>query len=421
MPALRHSTLASSKGGILHGVRWRALKAVLSLPQLTEISLSGLLFSPLLPDYLRTDDLVCPHLQHIKTFRYEVPSFRVSSWGTRERYPFHSEEEMLCRVLERLRHSVEMLALSSEPAPIQKMAQWRWPKLPKLRELKLAGERWAEPLTPVVSLFATMPHLRKLVLELTLVRGQLSRAPPLWPRGYSGAFPWPNLTHLSLSHPHPEDELFANLPSALRSLSLCCHPHKWQKLFLDGSGAVHHRYKYVVLDSSKMLVILSRCQTPQLTHLELEYNADEGENDLLRYLAASFPLLTSLQVHRYRAINNPQAQAIITGARTIDDVNFQAVDDFGRSLSELMHLRTLSRACRALDTRGKTPIRLLLATLHRAAGVLSRAMSDAVRQICLWRPRGIDGYEWLVFHVVCGELVTGLEVRCEEDLEPTQR
>ncbi|EJF56091.1 hypothetical protein DICSQDRAFT_15463, partial [Dichomitus squalens LYAD-421 SS1] len=223
--------------------------------------------------------LVCPHLQHIKTFRYEVPSFRVSSWGTRERYPFHSEEEMLCRVLERLRHSVEMLALSSEPAPIQTMAQWRWPKL---RELKLTGERWAEPLTPVVSLFAKMPHLRKLALELTLVRGQLSQVPPLWPRGYIGAFPWPNLTHLSLSHPHPEDELFTNLPSALRSLSLCCHPHKWQKLLLGGSGTVHHRYKYVVLDSSKMLIILSRCRTPQLTHLELEYNADEGENDLLR-------------------------------------------------------------------------------------------------------------------------------------------
>ncbi|TBU40287.1 hypothetical protein BD309DRAFT_967773, partial [Dichomitus squalens] len=127
------------------------------------------------------------------------------------------------------------------------------------------------------------------------------------------------------------------------------------------------------------------------------YNDEVNERGLLRCLAVAFPLLTSLQVHRYRALNNPQAQS--------------AMDDFGRSLSELMHLRTLkARACRALDTRGKTPI---------PAGVLSLAVSDAVRQICLWRPRGIDGYEWLVFHVVRGGLVTGLEVRCEEDLEPT--
>ncbi|EJF56094.1 hypothetical protein DICSQDRAFT_141531 [Dichomitus squalens LYAD-421 SS1] len=83
------------------------------------------------------------------------------------------------------------------------------------------------------------------------------------------------------------------------------HQHKWQKLFLDGSGAVRHRYKYVVLDSSERLYAFGQCLTPQLAHLELEYNAYEGEHDLLRHREVAFPLLTSLKVHRYRAINNP--------------------------------------------------------------------------------------------------------------------
>ena len=333
MTALRHITLASSKSKVLHGVRWHTLKAILSLPRLEEFSLHGLLFSPLLPVSVSVDELECPTLQHIKSFKYEVPSFRVSSWGTRERYPFQSEEEILWRVLHRLCPTVETLVLSSEPAPIRTMTQWEWPKL---RELRLTGEHWTEPLTPIVLLLATMPHLLRLSLELTLVRGQLSQAPPLWPRGYNGVFPWPDLTHLLLSHPHPEDELFAHLPPALRSLSLCSLPHKSEKLLLDGSSSVHHRYKYVVLDSSEMRNILQRCRLPQLTHLELEYNAGERENDLLEYLAVAFPLLTSLKVHRYRAMNSLQAPMAVS----VDVV---------LSISLIVHLRPITLQATAGD------------------------------------------------------------------------
>ena len=56
-----------------------------------------------------------------------------------------------------------------------------------------------------------------------------------------------------------------------------------------------------MLTSSQMLGILSVCQLSGLTHLEIEYEVDEEESDLLRSLAALFPRLPWLQIHRYHA------------------------------------------------------------------------------------------------------------------------
>ena len=301
LSSLRKLSLAPSGSWVLHGVRWDTLKSILSLPRLEELSIHGLMLSPGLAENATREALEVPSLDHIQSFRYETPSFRVSSWGTRESYPFTSEEIMLRRVLEKLHNTVESLTLSSEPAPIPAMAQWEWPRL---RELTLIGERWAEPRTPLVSLFDNMPRLRKAVFDLSLVRGYLTDALPLWPRGLRTKFPWPDLTHLSLSHPHTEDEVFDHLPPTLRSLSLCYYPHKSEKLWLNGLPTLPHRYKYPVLDASEMLSILIRCRNPQLTHLKLEYDAGEREHDLLEYLSVAFSRLRSLQVHRYRNTGN---------------------------------------------------------------------------------------------------------------------
>ncbi len=299
--SLRKLSLAASSPLALLGVRWRTLKAILSLPQLEEFSLHGLLFSPVFAEEVTPEELEIPSLEHTKAFRYKPSPFRASGWGTvtADVHPFRTEETMLHRrVLERIHDSVERLTLSSQVAPIRAMAEWEWPCL---RELTLRGERWAEPpSTPFASLFASMPRLRKVAFELTLVHGQLTAAPPLWPRGHRAAFPWPDLTHLSLSHPRVEDEVFAHLPPTLRSLSLCCCPHKSERAFLDMDSEEPHQYKYPVLDSSGMLGILHRCRTPRLEHLALEYNACEGEHDLLRYLVFAFPQLASLQVQRSR-------------------------------------------------------------------------------------------------------------------------
>ena len=53
------------------------------------------------------------------------------------------------------------------------------------------------------------------------------------------------------------------------------------------------------------------------------------------------------------------------------------------------------------------------ATLHRAANVLARAISPSVESVQLWRPKQLEGYEWLAFRAVRGP--SGVEARHEED------
>ena len=95
--------------------------------------------------------------------------------------------------------------------------------------------------------------------------------------------------------------MFARLPQTLRSLSLCCCPHKSEKATLEDSH-IQRQYEYPVLNSAGMLGMLRRCRTPRLAHLAFEYDADESEReaDLFRLLTVAFPLLGSLQVHRHR-------------------------------------------------------------------------------------------------------------------------
>ena len=102
-------------------------------------------------------------------------------------------------------------------------------------------------------------------------------------------------------------------------------------------------------------------------------------------------------------------------------------DELGHSLLSLTHLRRFSAYLDLEDTprprltrRGTDfrysagDIRSFTITLRRAADVLARAMGSSVQQVCLWRPRESDGFEWLVFHVLRRDSDTELEVRCEE-------
>ncbi|PIL28350.1 hypothetical protein GSI_09501 [Ganoderma sinense ZZ0214-1] len=433
MTSLRKISLASSTSVSLHGVRWPTLKAILSLPQLEEFSLIGLLFSPVLVDGVAPDEVEIPDLDHIKSFRYEASSLRASGWGTvaPSSHPFRIEETMLRRVLEKLHGSLESLTLPAQAAPIQAMAQWKWPRL---RELTLRGPWWVEPRSPpLVSLFATMPRLRKLALELTLAQGPLTltEAPPLWPRAHAHratfAFPWPDLTHLSLSHPRADDEVFAHLPLGLRALSLCCCPHKSEKPFLDLDSTVPHgyQYQYPVLGASEMLGILQCCQcrTPQLAHLALEYNANgrEREDELLRHVVVAFPDLESLEVHRYRKADDTDTTAW-WGKR---DPDFQIVESFGRSLGSLARLRTVKvyldyedapQPFGVCGTHVSPEERKTLVPTHRkAADVLARAVSPSVESVQLWRPHQ---HAWLAFRVVRGP--DGVVERCEEDESESQ-
>ena len=308
--------LRSCSATVVHGLPWATVNVILSLPQIEEVSIAGLL---LCPSKLPGDDYSLESLSHITSFHYEVFSNRFTNMKTRQNYPFPSEEEVLLLVLSRIHTSLEKLVLSSEPAPLLDMSRWSWPKL---RELRLRGERGSLPPVPYMTLLSAMPHLRTLLLDLTLVSDECTHAAPLWPPGSHMPFPWPDLSRLSVTHPHPADELYHHLPSSLRALSLCCRPHKSEKAWI-GRRLIYtvHVYEYPVLTSAEILAILTNCRLPHLTRLEIEYEADGEESDLLRNLGVMFPRLVWLQIHRYRAAGGDDDDGDVGSVRTVEPLS----------------------------------------------------------------------------------------------------
>lgn len=264
MPTLR-SISVLTRQRVVHGLPWATVKMILSLPQIQEVSITGLL---LCPSKLPHDDYRLDSFTPVTSFHYEVFSNRFNGMGTRQRYPFPSEEEVLLLVLSRLYSFFEKLVLSVEPAPLLAMSQWNWPRL---RELRLRGERRSLPPVPYMTLLSAMPNLRSLALELTLVPEACTHTDPLWPPGSRMPFPWPDLVRLTVAHPDPADELYSHLPPSLRTLSLCCRPHKSENAWI-ASRMIYtaHMYDYPVLTSAEMLGILGNCHLPRLARLEIE-------------------------------------------------------------------------------------------------------------------------------------------------------
>ncbi|KAI0696489.1 hypothetical protein C8T65DRAFT_516121, partial [Cerioporus squamosus] len=214
----------------------------------------------------------------------------------RDPYSRSSEIEALDRVLRFLHPSLETLSLPAEPSPMETIASLDWPRL---RELRLRGLRWTAPKLPIVGLFSRMTNLRVLSLELMEEEGASATA--LWPRGFPASYPWPYLENLSASHPDPEDEIYAHLPPTMQTLMLRSWPHQcirsWQKVNYDPDTLRPYRPPP---SPSTMLRVLQRCYTPHLCMLGVEYYSDYAEFSLLSHIASNFPLLTTLELHRYR-------------------------------------------------------------------------------------------------------------------------
>nr|VWO95468.1 CifB [Ganoderma boninense] len=321
MPSLTKLSLRTNRG-VVHGPYWTFLNFALSLPRLREFEMIGLTFCPVV---LPTESLQLESGAPLTAFRYEA-------FLTRDRaYARAAEKDALAVVLEKIHHSLVTLALPSEPAPIHLMSGISWPNL---RELKLRGMRWAEPRTPLVLLFATMPHLRSLVLELVVPDDTSPEA--LWPRGLprDTQFPWPELEELTVANPHPDDKLFAHLPESLRMLALPACPRKcvqpWLWRYEDGRHWFPRPPTFHLPSASDVLGILERCPAAsrsRLTRLEMEYGADEGEGDLLRYLGIAFPNITSLTFYRYRRSEELVVPVVRFAVRSSDRLSVMLTRD----------------------------------------------------------------------------------------------
>lgn len=288
MPRLTEVVFDNCKYINVHGLSWQTFQAMLTIPNLHHFAIHSLRICPTTHDNIEWGD---SRPSTLSSFRYRVRD----PTPTRS---FPAEERALDTVVRALHTSLETLALPTEPAPIQLICSLAWPRL---RELRLRGLRWMTPSAPIISLFACMPHLRTLALQLYEPEHVDARA--VWPRGFSAAYPWPDLEHFQISHPDEDDEIYAHLPPTLRGLVLRSWPHICIQIKNNMRYTPRElRWNFPRTSASALLRILRRCRAPGLRTLELEYEVDEpgAEAELLQHVAASFPRLDMLELHGYR-------------------------------------------------------------------------------------------------------------------------
>ena len=193
------------------------MQTILSLPHLRHLHIDGLYICPELLDCYNLDNATVAPLT---TFHYTMPDYR-QPWS------FPSEVATLDFLVRKLHTSLERLMLPVESAPIRTISSLHWPRL---REFTLRGERWSDPVIPIVTLFSSMPCLRSLSLKLSEPKD--APAGVVWPKGVSATLPWSNLETLSVSHPDPHDEVYTHLPPSLRCLALRSWPHECERVYL---------------------------------------------------------------------------------------------------------------------------------------------------------------------------------------------
>lgn len=280
------------------GLPWPSLKTILATPQLRELALnlpaSGVMGVPV-------EDLDAITIPPLISLTYRLSDSRAAPrW-------LPTERAALACFLEKASYSLQSLTMSSESAPLDILRDSYWPCL---RDLLMCGEATPYPETPYVITLGNMPELRSLELVLTLRPGVT--APILWPSGYDAACPWPHLQSFTTCHPNLEDEIYRHLPPTLRRLLLYSYPYYGNIIWETSSGVRERQLQGSLLAASQMLELLSRCQTPDLTELAVEFFADDQEFSLWRFLPRAFPRLISLTIHIYRAENAPADTLVVS-------------------------------------------------------------------------------------------------------------
>ena len=193
------------------------------------------------------------------------------------------------------------LSLPVDIAPLFAMVELPWPNL---RDLTLSGRYPDASHASLVSqLVGSMRNPRSLSIKVEqpadcprpLVLEDTPRSIHAEIRG---------LTTLILAYPNPDDAIFAVAGPYLKRLSLCDCPRYYVK-YLYTHTFETRGLAMPILSSSECLRILSRMSMPCLEHLELVYQVDDCEDELLCYVTSVYPRLQSLELHQYRKFGGP--------------------------------------------------------------------------------------------------------------------
>ncbi|KAH9896075.1 hypothetical protein C8Q73DRAFT_690757 [Cubamyces lactineus] len=226
------------------------------------------------------------------SFEYMVPRYSVSTPS------FNGGASILQLVLEQRSSSLVHLTLPIGIISSSTLACLRWPRL---RELNLQGDCDLGQGAPVAidAILSGMPYLRSL--SVLLPQGPNSRRLSLWPLQRDAPFPCQELESLAVSYADPQDSAYSQLPATLRRLSLRCTPRHYVRRYrFEEKTLIHLGLQSPILTASEVLSILRQCRSERLWELELEYEEDERDKELLASISAYFPALAVLTLYRYR-------------------------------------------------------------------------------------------------------------------------
>nr|VWP01519.1 Interferon-induced GTP-binding protein Mx [Ganoderma boninense] len=348
LPNLHTIALSNATGVVL----WEAINAVVQVPRLRNLRISGFLDSyRVLPP--KTEQSLRLPVHSLATVDYPSSGYQKVS---------PTEIKLFSVLLQQATFQQSLEALS----------------FPRLRELSLIGRRQhsnGQQDIPYISVLANMPRLQKLALTFSQPIG-LPRQ-QIWPPDMAAEFPCPDLEDLSVSYPHPEDDFYAHLPPTLRRLTLRCWPRHYLHLLEHDRTYLTAEYGWYspVLSSSEMLHILRRCPSHNIQHLEVEFEEDHSGRDLFFYISEAFPQLQYVVIHRYRPVGGVDVTSVATLAQ---------------ALAPLRYLRIL--VCNLDFEDAPDPFStnynadfppFINKTLQDAAGVLARSLSPSVEIIGL--------------------------------------
>ncbi|KAI0363402.1 hypothetical protein BV20DRAFT_1031398 [Pilatotrama ljubarskyi] len=384
MPQLSRVSFISRYPGSDHSLPWSVVQTILAVPQLRELICDNYLLSPEspLPSAL---SIVAP--APLTSFRYLRREYLDAA------HPYPAEKEAVDVILSMLHDSLEAIALPSQLSLLDTFASLSWASL---HELSLRGHPpVVEPSTSYVCALRNMPKLRVLELMFPYPSHTLPQA--IWPPDCDVTYPWPDLERLTVSFPRVEDQLYAHLPSTLRSLALRYVPHLACSRWSPDQSKLPWRVP--LLPSRDLSCILNSCNISALEDLEIEYHQDQSEGDLLQLVSIAFPALKSLKLLRYQT-----SQAAGSG---VD------IETIAQTLGRLEQLRTISLHLDLPETprryylpglvgahnfRSQDMKTFSLAQDH-AADIFAQHLAPSVTLIKMLRPT-FSGHEWAIFRVI---------------------
>ncbi|KAI0664093.1 hypothetical protein C8Q70DRAFT_945373 [Cubamyces menziesii] len=206
------------------------------------------------------------------------------------------ESRCLAKLVCDMHSTAELLSLPMETAPLRQMLELPWPRI---RSFALHGRHLTlDQASALPAVLSHMPSLRTLRVQAAQP-SSLSRNPILGISCTTLAVELRELRSLTVAYPNPDDPIFSLKTPHLTHLSLRDEPRYY--FHLRNTELIPSSIAAPILKASECLTILRKKDVPLLTSLEVVYEADAEEDELLRHISSAYPNLAQLELHRYRA------------------------------------------------------------------------------------------------------------------------